>query len=316
MIIEALLEQSIIDALQSELGDDVQLVGSRLQTKVEDSDKKTIVAVASAFRNHDAFSLSLINVPVAISVATRVEGDAQSQEHNATVEKIVDILVGWHKDGEAMEEALSNRKFLAGELRMDGGTTQTYDREHMCWTDAININIRGAEKFIKPTVVINLDDTRREFEIAGTIEDGWISDPWNVKEVSIGDEVTAIGERSFTGFGQMTSIVVPKNVTSIGYEAFSWTGLTNVVIENGVTELGNGVFSYSYSLSSITLPSTLTNIGGDVFEECRSLASVSIPKSVVNISPVAFRYSRLTELTMVGRTKAEVRAMENFNWGL
>lgn len=265
MIIEALLEQSIIDALQSELGDDVQLVGSRLQTKVEDSDKKTIVAVASAFRNHDAFSLSLVNVPVAISIATRVEGDTQSQEHNSTVEKIVDILVGWHKDGEAMEEALSNRKFLAGELRMDGGTTQTYDREHMCWTDAININIRGAEKFIKPTVVINLDDTRREFEIAGTIEDGWISDPWNVKEVSIGDEVTAIGERSFTGFSQMSSIVVPKNVTSIGYEAFSWTGLTNVVIENGVTELGNGVFSYSNSLSSIILPSTLTNIGGDVF---------------------------------------------------
>ena len=103
MIIEALIEQSIIDALQSELGDDVQLVGSRLQTKVEDADKKTIVAVASAFRNHDAFSLSLVNVPVAISVATRVEGDAQSQEHNATVEKIVDLLVNWHKDGEAME---------------------------------------------------------------------------------------------------------------------------------------------------------------------------------------------------------------------
>ena len=316
MIIEALLEHSIIEALRSELGDDVQLVGSRLQTKIEDADKKTIVAIASGFRNHDAFSLSLINVPVAISVATRVEGDAQSQEHNATVEKIVDILVGWHKDGEAMEEALSNRKFLAGELRMEGGTTQTYDREHMCWTDAININIRGAEKFIKPTVVIILYGTKRVFEIAGTIEDGWISDPWNVKEVSIGDEVTAIGERSFTGFGQMSSIVVPKNVNRIMGEAFTYTGLAEVVIEDGLTELGYGVFAYSNSLASIRLPNTLTNIGGDVFEECRSLASVSIPKSVVNISQVAFRYSRLTELTMVGRTKAEVKAMENYSWGL
>lgn len=316
MIIEALIEQSIIDALHSELGDDVQLVGSRLETKVEDADKKTIVAIASGFRNHDAFSLSLINVPVAISVATRVEGDAQSQEHNETVEKIVDLLVNWHKDGEAMGEALSNRKFLAGELRMDGGTTQTYDREHMCWTDAININIRGAEKFIKPTVVINLDDTKRVFEIAGTIENGWISDPWNVKEVSIGDEVTAIGERSFTGFGQMTSIVVPRNVTRIMGEAFSYTGLREVVIEDGLTELGYGVFAYSNSLDSIRLPNTLTKIGADVFEECGSLHSVSIPKSVVNISQVAFRYSRLTELTMVGRTKAEVRAMENFSWGL
>lgn len=114
----------------------------------------------------------------------------------------------------------------------------------------------------------------------------------------------------------MSSIVVPKNVTSIGGEAFSWTGLKNVVIENGVTELGYGVFSYSNGLSSITLPSTLTKIGADVFEECGSLSSVTIPESVANISQVAFRYSRLTELTMDGRTKAEVRAMENFSWGL
>lgn len=147
MIIEALLEQSIIEALRSELGNDVQLIGSRLMDTTEDADKKTIVAVASAFRNHDAFSLSLINVPIAISIATRVEGDAQSSEHNATVEKIVDLLVNWHKNGAVMEEALSNEKFLAGELRMDGGTTQTFDRERMIWTDAININIRGAEKF-------------------------------------------------------------------------------------------------------------------------------------------------------------------------
>lgn len=114
----------------------------------------------------------------------------------------------------------------------------------------------------------------------------------------------------------MSSIVVPKNVTSIGYEAFTYTGLTEVVIEDGLTELGYGVFAYSPSLSSIRLPNTLTTIGGDVFEECGSLHSVTIPKSVVNISQVAFRYSRLTELTMVGRTKEEVKAMENYSWGL
>ena len=161
-----------------------------------------------------------------------------------------------------------------------------------------------------------MDGTKRVFEIAGTIENSWISDPWNVKEVSIGDEVTAIGERSFTGFGQMSSIVVPKNVKSIMGEAFSYTGLTDVVIEDGLTELGYGVFAYSNSLSSIRLPNTLTNIGSDVFEECGSLASVAIPKSVVNISRVAFRYSRLTELTMVGRTKAETKAIDNYPWGL
>lgn len=114
----------------------------------------------------------------------------------------------------------------------------------------------------------------------------------------------------------MSSIVVPKNVTSIGGEAFSWTGLKNVVIENGVTELGYGVFSYSNSLSSLTLPSTLTKIGADVFEECGSLSSVTIPESVDDISQVAFRYSRLFSVTMEGKTKAEVLSSANYPWGL
>lgn len=122
--------------------------------------------------------------------------------------------------------------------------------------------------------------------------------------------------RSFTGFGSLSSIVVPKNVTSISGEAFSWTGLRDVVIENGVTELSYGVFSYSNSLSSITLPSTLQKIGSDVFEECGRLSSISLPKSVVDISKVAFRYSRLSAATMEGRTKAETKAIANYPWNL
>ena len=68
--------------------------------------------------------------------------------------------------------------------------------------------------------------------------------------MQIGEEVTGLGERSFTGFGNLSSIVVPKNVTSISGEAFSYTGLKDAVIEDGVTELGYGVFSYCPSLSS------------------------------------------------------------------
>lgn len=112
------------------------------------------------------------------------------------------------------------------------------------------------------------------------------------------------------------SIVVPKNVTSISGEAFSYAGLKEVVIENGVTELGYGVFSYCPSLSSLTLPSTLTKIGSDVFEECYALSSVAIPEGVDDISRVAFRYSRLSEITMEGRTKSETQAIGGYPWGL
>lgn len=134
--------------------------------------------------------------------------------------------------------------------------------------------------------------------------------------VSIGEEVTGLGARSFTGFGNLSSIVVPKNVTSISGEAFSYSGLTDAVIEDGVTELGYGVFSYCPSLSSVTLPNTLRKIGADVFEECYGLSSVTIPESVDDISQVAFRYSRLSAVTMEGRTKAEAKAVSGYPWGL
>ena len=83
-----------------------------------------------------------------------------------------------------------------------------------------------------------------------------------------------------------------------------------------MAELGYGVFAYSNSLSSITLPSTLQKIGSDVFEECGSLSSVAVPKSVVDMSRVAFRYSKLSAVTMEERTKAEAKAVDNYPWSL
>ena len=169
------------------------------------------------------------------------------------------------------------------------------------------------------TIVQFADGTSRTYDIKGPLELDWLGTgiyPGEVVDVQIGEEVTGLGVRSFTGFGSLSSIVVPKNVTSISGEAFSWTGLRDVVIENGVTELSYGVFAYSNSLSSITLPNTLQKIGSDVFEECGRLSSVSLPKNVVDISKVAFRYSRLSAVTMEGRTKTETKAIANYPWNL
>lgn len=169
------------------------------------------------------------------------------------------------------------------------------------------------------TIVRFADGTSRTYDIKGQLEMDWLGSGVYVGDVvgvEIGEAITGLGEKSFTGFGQLSSIVVPKNVTSIGNEAFSYTGLKNVVIENGVTEIGYGTFAYSNSLSSITLPSTLVEIGADVFEECGGLSSIVLPKSVVDISRVAFRYSRLSAVTMEGRTKAETKAIDGHPWGL
>ncbi|MDE6780079.1 MAG: leucine-rich repeat protein [Ruminococcus sp.] len=66
------------------------------------------------------------------------------------------------------------------------------------------------------------------------------------------------------------------------------TALKKVIIENGVTGIGNSVFMGCVNLESVTLPDSLTSIGKDTFSYCRSLKSITIPDSVTNIGYSAF----------------------------
>lgn len=68
------------------------------------------------------------------------------------------------------------------------------------------------------------------------------------------------------------------------------SGETEVVIPNGVTEIGGKVFSnYSYKgLAKVTIPNGVTIIGEEAFEGCRDLIQVIIADSVEKIGKRAF----------------------------
>ena len=104
-----------------------------------------------------------------------------------------------------------------------------------------------------------------------------------VTELVIPDGVTSIGDGAFKYCKGLTSITIPSSVTSIGEEAFSdCTGLTSVVIPDGVTSIGDGAFKYCKGLTSVTIPSSVTSIGDDyyyvghAFYHCTSLTSIFI----------------------------------------
>ena len=54
-------------------------------------------------------------------------------------------------------------------------------------------------------------------------------------------------------------------------------------IPEGVTSIGNSVFSNCEKLTTITIPDGVTTIGDFVFENCYSLTNINIPKSVIDI---------------------------------
>ena len=80
-----------------------------------------------------------------------------------------------------------------------------------------------------------------------------------------------------------------QGVTSIGNSVFSnCTNLTSITIPNSVTSIGEWAFSYCSNLTSVTIPNSVTSIGINAFNYCTSLASITFPNSVTNIGTQAF----------------------------
>ena len=121
-----------------------------------------------------------------------------------------------------------------------------------------------------------------------------------VAEYILGEEVTSIGDHTFSGCKGLTSVTIPSSVTSIGYGAFTYcSGLTSITIPNSVTSIGKYAFSRCSGLISVAIPNNVTKIESGLFEYCSSLTSVIIGNSVRSIGNYAFQYcSNLSSVTI------------------
>lgn len=60
-------------------------------------------------------------------------------------------------------------------------------------------------------------------------------------------------------------------------------GLTSIVLENGIVQIGQWVFQGDDNIVSITLPESITTILGAAFNGCSKLQSINIPSGVTTI---------------------------------
>ena len=89
-------------------------------------------------------------------------------------------------------------------------------------------------------------------------------------------DVTSIGDEAFRWCNEITSIVFPiqLKLKSIGFAAmYACSGLTIVVLPEGLVSIGQKAFTDCTSLESVTVPSTVTNIDPSAFNGCPNLTS-------------------------------------------
>jgi hypothetical protein len=85
------------------------------------------------------------------------------------------------------------------------------------------------------------------------------------------------------------SVVIENGVTNIGDGAFCLCDqITSISIPNSVTSIGDSAFLFCMSLASITIPDSVTSIGDAAFFRCTSLESITIPNSVTKLGEYAF----------------------------
>ena len=135
----------------------------------------------------------------------------------------------------------------------------------------------------------------------------------SLTSVTIGNGVTSIGRGAFSGCTTLAFVAIPDSVTSIGDYAFlgcrsleavhitdigKWAAIdfgsstanplnnvaelylngelvTDLVIPDGVTSIGDYAFEDCTSLTSVTIPNSVTSIGENVFAFCFSLRHIT-----------------------------------------
>ncbi|MGI6264407.1 MAG: leucine-rich repeat protein [Acutalibacteraceae bacterium] len=120
------------------------------------------------------------------------------------------------------------------------------------------------------------------------------------------DWTFADGVLTISGEGDM------PNFTD-GVTPWQGYGFTKLVIEEGVTSIGNAAFYHADDLQQAVLPDSLTRLGRSAFAQCGMLTDVQIPDGVTVIESGTFRVCQSLKSIVIpdGVTTIEYFAFEN-----
>ena len=115
---------------------------------------------------------------------------------------------------------------------------------------------------------------------------------------SLPPAIKTISSGLFASCSLITQVSIPSQVTSIEDSAFANSGLTEIVLPQGLRSLGKNAFSNTQLSALPSLPQGITTISSGLFASCSLITQVSIPSQVTAIEDSAFAYSGLSEIIL------------------
>lgn len=148
----------------------------------------------------------------------------------------------------------------------------------------------GAEEHIN----MNIDSKLKDVERIGVgFEDNTV-----IKSIVIGDKVKVISAYAFTVAENLSSVILPNGLETIGAFAFNETGLQSVSFPNSLKTIDNGAFRMT-KLVSVTVPESVENFGNsDVFHSCAELVYAKLPNSATRIEYTFYNCPKLETLVL------------------
>lgn len=133
-------------------------------------------------------------------------------------------------------------------------------------------------------------------------------------EGKCGDNLTwsySDGTLTISGTGEMEDYTCTGN--NVVNQPWADLEVTDVVIDNGCTEIGDYAFYRNKALKSVSIPNTVEEIGQWAFCECISLESLILPDSVEDISTYAFADCRGLKSVTLGSNIEFIRSGAFYN---
>lgn len=134
-----------------------------------------------------------------------------------------------------------------------------------------------------------------------TIKHDAFRDNYNITKIVIPNSITTLGEHSFYNCFNLKTVKFAKDIqlSLIDKFAFLGSGITSIEIPDSGVEIKGAAFSDCTQLTNIILPDSVSIVETGIFANCISLNNIQLPNTMTNIPAYTFKgCSGLTNITI------------------